>query len=154
MKQKKRLAKEERLDIFVGNWQNSGRVMPGSFGPGGKVVGTTSYGWAVGGKWLQFTSNLELPGMGKYEVQGGVVFNHQTDKYDAYAANNLGILMVYEGDWVDETTLEFLLTHPHPVGRVRIVYQILPNGSIQMNSDSLGHSGKFETYFETALVRM
>ena len=153
MNQRIRLPEEECLDFFVGNWQNSGKVIPGSFGPGGQVVGTTSYVWAVGGKWLQYISKLDLPGMGRYEVQGGVVFNSQTKKYEAYAVNNIGTLMVYDGDWVDNTTLVFMLTYPIPAGRARVVYQKQPNGSIQMKSDKLLESGEFETYFETNLFR-
>jgi len=141
MKQQNQSSQEERLDVFLGKWDNSGRVMPGSFGE-----------WAVGDKWLQYTSRLELPGMGRYEVQGGVVYNNQTGKYDAYAVNNMGALMVYEGDWLNETTLEFTLTHPAPTGRARIVYQILPNSTIQMNSDRLTDNETFETYFETVMA--
>jgi Protein of unknown function (DUF1579) len=153
MKQPIRSPQEERLDFFVGNWKNSGKLMPGSLGPGGDIVGTTSYAWAVGGKWLQYTSNLELPHMGKYEVQGGVVFNNQTKKYEAYAVNSTGALMVYKGDWIDKNTLVFLLTYPPPADQARIVYHKLPDGSIQMKSDQLQEDGEFETYFETYLVR-
>jgi hypothetical protein len=153
MKQHIKSPEEKRLDIFVGRWNNTGHVMPGPFGPGGEIIGTTSYKWALGDKWLQYTSRLELPGMGKYEVQGGVVHNNRTGKYDAYAVNNLGTLMVYEGEWLDETTLVFLLTYPTPAGRARIVYRTLPNSSIQMNSDRLAKNGKFETYFETEMVQ-
>jgi hypothetical protein len=153
MGKKIKLPQEERLEFFVGNWKNAGKIMPDSFGPGGDVTGTTSYVWTVGGKWLQYNSILELPGMGNYEVQGGVVFKPQTKKYEAYAINNMGALMVYEGDWVDETTLVFLLTYPIPAGRARIVYHKLADGSIQMKSEKLQEDGEFETYFETNMVR-
>lgn len=153
MVQQKKLPEEERLDFFVGNWKNSGNVLPGPFGPGGVVVGTTSYVWAVGGKWLQYISNLDLPGMGKYEVQGGVVYNDQTKIYDAYAVNNIGKLMVYDGRWLDKNKLVFMQTFPNPAGQARIVYQKLPNGSIKMKSKKLLDSGEFETYFETYLIR-
>lgn len=152
MRHQNRSAEEELLTVFVGQWRNSGRVTPGPFGPGGEITGKTLYKWAVGHKWLQYISRLELPGMGEYVVQGGVVYNDRTGKYDAYAANSLGNLMVYEGEWVNETTLVFLHTHPLPVGRARIVYRILPEGAIRMESDRLKENDKFETYFETKMV--
>jgi hypothetical protein len=154
MRKQNRSAEEELLDIFIGQWHNSGRVTPGPFGPGGEISGTTAYKWAIGDMWLQYISRLILPGMGKYEVQGGVVYNNRTGKYDAYAANNLGNLMVYEGEWVNETTLVFLHTHPLPAGRARIVYRILPEGAIRMESDRLAENDKFETYFETEMVQV
>jgi hypothetical protein len=148
-----RSPKEAQLDFFVGDWHNSGRVMPGPFGPGGAITGSTSYQWAVGNKWLQFTSLLDLPGMGQYEVHGGVAFNVQSGKYDAYAANNLGNLMVYEGEWTDEHTLVFVHTHPTPAGKARLIYRKQPDGSIQMQSDQRDESGDFKTYFETNLMK-
>ena len=143
----------DRLDTFIGQWNNSGQVMPGPFGPGGEISGTTSYYWGVQGNWLQYISHLELPGIGKYEIQGGIAYNTQSEKYDAYAVNNLGALLVYEGEWEDETNLVFILIHPAPVGRGRICYKILPKKSIQMRSDRLSENGEFETYFETHMIQ-
>jgi hypothetical protein len=148
------IAPEEAiLESFVGNWQNTGKLSPGPFGPGGEITGSTSYGWGVGGKWLQYESHLELPGFGNYEVQGGVAFNPQTGKYDAYAVNSLGNLMVYKGEWENESTLIFILTYPDPTGRARVVYHILPGGSIQMYSDRKNENGDYETYFKTVMVK-
>jgi len=142
----------DRLDIFIGQWKNAGQVIPGPFGPGGEISGSTSYYWGVQGKWLQYISRLELPGIGKYEVQGGIAYNTQSEKYDAYAVNNMGALLVYEGEWVDETNLVFILLHPTPAGTGRICYEILPKKSIRMRSDSLAENGDFETYFKTLMV--
>jgi len=152
MNQPMKTPEEEMLDIFEGTWKNTGHMITGSFGPGGKITGTTSYSWEIGGKWLQYTSRLELPGLGYYEVQGGVVFNHQTGKYDAYAINSFGNLMVYQGDWSDDTTLVFTLIHPAPVGSARIVYQKHPDGTIRMYSDRKIENSGFETYFETDML--
>ena len=101
-------------------------------------------------QWLNCSCEI---GMGNYEVQGGVVFKPQIKKYEAYAVNSIGALMVYEGDWVDETTLIFLLIYPTPAGRARIVYHKLADGSIQMKSEKLQEDGEFESYFETNMVR-
>lgn len=151
MDQPDRPAEEHRLDVFVGSWQNTGSIQPGAFGPGGAIGGSTTYKWAVGGRWLQYTSRLELPGMGRYEVHGGVAYNDASKKYDAYAANSLGALMVYEGEWMDGNRLLFLLSYPAPAGRARISYTIQPDGSIQMDSERLLDNGEFETYFQTIM---
>ena len=148
-----RSTEEEMLDFFVGKWKNSGHVMPGSFGPGGPAAGETSYHWDVGGKWLLYISRLELPGMGEYEVHGGVAFNSQVGKYDAYAINNLGNLMVYEGEWTDDATLVFSLIHPKSEVRARVVYRKLPDGAFTMASENESQEGKFVPYFETDFVR-
>jgi hypothetical protein len=145
---------EAMLGIFVGNWQNTGQLAPGPFGPGGEITGTTSYSWGVGGVWLQYSSLLELPGLGGYEVQGGVSINRQTGKYNAYALNSLGNLMVYQGEWINKTTLIFTLTYPPPAGRARVVYHKLPGGSIRMCSDNKTESGDYETYFETVMTKV
>ncbi len=154
MDQQIKTPEEEMLDIFVGHWQNTGHLTPGPYGPGGEITGTTSYGWGVGGKVLQYTSHLELPGMGSYEVQGGVVYNNQTGKYDAYAINSLGALMVYQGEWTGDTTLVFTLTYPIPAGGALVVYHKLPGGSIRMCSDRKTGSDEYETYFETIMRRL
>jgi hypothetical protein len=154
MNQQMVIPEEEILNIFVGNWQNTGNLPPGPFGPGGEITGDTSYGWGLGGKVLQYTSCLELPGMGRYEVQGGVIYNRQNEIYDAYAVNSLGALLVYQGKWTDETTLTFSLAYPGTAGGARVVYCILPGGSIQMVSDRMTRRGEYETYFETNMKRL
>ena len=50
MGKRSRAAAEERLNFFVGDWQDAGHAQPGPFGPGGATTGRTTYGWQVGGK--------------------------------------------------------------------------------------------------------
>ena len=127
---------------------------PNECGRGGATTGRTTYRWKVGGKWLVYTSHMDIPGMGEYVVHGGVAFNGQTAKYDAFAINNLGNLMVYEGMWTDRTTLVFTLIHPPPAGRSRVVYRILSEKSMHMSSERLAESGEFEAYFYTEMTRL
>ncbi len=148
-----RSAKEKMLGFFVGDWNNSGHVLPGPFGAGGPATGHTNYHWDVGGKWLLYISRLELPALGRYEVHGGVAFNGQAGKYDAYAINNLGALLVYEGEWTDDATLVFTLVHPKSHGGARVVYQKSPDGSFKMTSENETEEGKFVPYFETDFIR-
>ena len=148
----KRSPDEARLDCFVGEWTNTGTVFPGPFGPGGPVTGRTSYRWDLGNRWLLYVSRLELPGLGAYEVRGGVTYNRQANQYDAYAINNLGSLLVYEGEWTDKTTLVFTLVHPQP-DSARVTYQEQPDGAIVMTSARASANGSFETYFVTDLTR-
>jgi hypothetical protein len=141
-----------KLDFFVGNWHNTGQVYPGPFGPGGPSTGTTTYCWELDGKWLMYTSRLSLPGLGAYEVQGGVTYNPRSQRYDAFAFNNLGALLVYDGHWGDDSQLVFNLTYPP--GRSRVVYIKLPDGRIQMNSENSKDGITYEAYFETTLSRV
>lgn len=143
-----RSAEEKLLEFLIGKWNNAGRMSPSPLGPGGPATGETSYHWALGGKWLLYVSRLELPGLGRYEVHGGVAFNSRAGKYDAYAINSLGNLLVYEGEWVDGTTLAFMLVHPPPRDRARVVYHTLPDGSFRMTSENAAEGGGFVPYFE------
>jgi predicted enzyme related to lactoylglutathione lyase len=141
------------LDVFVGDWNNAGQLFPSPSGPGGPAAGQTSYRWGVGGKWLLYTSRLNLPGLGKYVVHGGVAFHKQSGKYDAYAINTLGSLLVYEGEWTDseqheDAVLVFTLVHPPPHGRARVVYRVRPDGSFTMTSENATPQGTFAPYFE------
>jgi hypothetical protein len=154
MGQRPRAAAEERLDFFVGDWQDAGHAQAGSFGPGGATTGRTMYRWRVGGKWLLYTSHMDIPGMGSYVVHGGVAFNGQTGQYDAFAINNLGNLMAYEGTWTDQATLVFTLIHPPPGGRSRVIYRTLSDGSMRMRSEQRTDSGDFRAYFETEMTRL
>lgn len=149
---KPRSAEEERLDFFVGDWSNTGSLLPGPFGPGGPVSGETGYHWGVGGRWLLYASRFELPGMGAYEVQGGVAYDSQAGRYDAYAVNSLGNLLVYEGEWTDDDTLAFLLVHPTP-GSARVVYRRLPGSGLEMLSETASEEGGFTPYFEIGFTR-
>jgi hypothetical protein len=97
---------------------------------------------------------MAIPGMGSYEVHGGVTFNGRTGKYDAFAANSLGNLIIYEGTWTDRTTLVFTLTHPPPAGRSRVVYRTLADGSIHMSSQRMNEDGEWKAYFETEMRRV
>jgi hypothetical protein len=148
-----RTEEEARLEFFVGDWTNAGHVAPGAFGPGGPTTGETRYRWDVGGKWLLYQSRLELPGLGGYEVHGGVAHNARTGKYDAYAVNNLGNLLVYEGVWTDERTLAFTLVHPPSDSSARVIYRKLPDGSFTMASETAAEDGEFVAYFQTDFRR-
>jgi hypothetical protein len=148
-----RSTEEQRLEFLLGEWQNSGHMTPGPFGPGGPATGETNYHWAVGGKWLLYVSRFELSGLGSYEVHGGVAFTSRVGKYDAYAINSLGNLLVYEGGWTDEDTLAFVLVHPPPRDRARVVYHRLPDGSFTMTSENASQEGQFVPYFEISYVR-
>ena len=149
----KRSPDEAKLDCFVGDWVNTGSVSPASFGPGGPVTGETSYHWDLGNRWLLYTSQLELPGLGAYEVRGGVAWNPNANRYDAYAINNVGSLLVYEGKWTDDTTLVFTLVHPQP-GNAQVTYQRQPDGAIVMTSARASTDGSFEPYFVTDMARL
>jgi hypothetical protein len=153
MNRQRRSTEEEVLEFLLGEWKNSGHMSPGPFGPGGPATGETSYHWAVGDKWLLYISRLELSGLGRYEVRGGVAFNRQSHKYDAYAINSLGNLLVYEGQWTDENTLTFVLVHPPPRNRARVLYHRLPDGSFKMTSENASEEGAFVPYFEIIYLR-
>jgi hypothetical protein len=148
-----RPTEEEMLEFLTGEWNNAGHMSPGPFGPGGPATGETSYHWAVGGKWPLYISRLELPGLGHYEVHGGVAFNSRAGKYDAYAINSLGNLLVYEGVWTDQNTLIFMLVHPPPRDRARVVYHKLSDGSFKMTSENAAEEGEFVPYFEIDYLR-
>jgi hypothetical protein len=152
MNSQSRPEEEKMLEFFVGDWVNSAQVSPGPFGPGGPATGETSYRWDVGGKWLLYVSRLQLPGLGGYEVHGGVAFNRQAGRYDAYAVNSLGNLLVYEGEWSDDVTLVFRLVHPQPHDQAQVVYHKLPDGWFQMTSETASDEGEFVPYFETTAV--
>ncbi len=139
---------EAKLNIFVGDWKNQGTVYPGRFGPGGDSTGETTYRWEVGNKWLYYDSRLHLPGMGDYEVHGGVAYDAQVGKYRAFAFNSLGILLVYTGYWED-TRLIFDLVHPHPKKPSRVVYHTFPDNTFEMHSETSEDGINFTPYFET-----
>ena len=140
------------LDFFVGNWELAGQVLPGRFGPGGATHGVTVYGWELGGTWLSFHSELSLPGLGNYEVNGGVAYDGRRHIFQSFAYNSLGILIVYDGVWEDPDTLVFTSTYPAP-NQARVIYRKLPGDAILMRSEQICPSGVFETYFETTLTQ-
>jgi hypothetical protein len=63
---------EARLEFLVGEWVSSDRSYAGPNGPGGTSEGLASYRWEVGGKWLIYDFRSTIPGLGPYEVRGGV----------------------------------------------------------------------------------
>jgi hypothetical protein len=142
-----------RLDFLVGDWSNTGQVFPGPFGPGGPVTGQSEYRRELGGAWLMYVSRLHLPGLGRYEVQGGATFDRAAGKYRAYAANNLGVLIAYDGAWDDEARLVFTAAYPPSPNGARVIYQKLPDGSVKFISERSVNGGPFEAYFETTLAR-
>ncbi len=143
----------KRLTFLEGDWVNAGQLEPGPFGPGGAISGRTSYTWDVCGSWLTYKSSLELPGLGSYEVTGGVSVALQGEEYQAYAANSLGNLIVYEGWWESETRLVFTQDFPAPAGMTRVIYEKLSGGEVRMLSERRSGSGDFEVYFETRMKR-
>ena len=141
------------LEFLVGEWTNSGHLLPGPFGPGGPVIGVTTHHWAVGDRWLLYTSKLDLPGLGPYQVHGGVAYSGRAGVYDAFAVNSLGNLLIYEGRWTDEATLAFFLVHPEPRGRARVVYHRLPDGLFNMTSENLSDEDAWLVYLELSYAR-
>lgn len=150
---RRRLAEELRLDFLLGDWRAAGVVHPGRFGPGGASTGTTSYRWELDDKWLLYTSRLLLPGLGLYEVRGGLSHDSNAGLYHAFAFNNLGILLIYTGAWESETRLVFTLTHPPALEKARVVYVKSPDGSVQLISESSVDGVTYQAYFETTLSR-
>ena len=61
-----------QLAFLEGSWVNHGHIAAGPLGPGGAISGSTTYRWDIGNVWLTYKSQLELSGLGKYEVSGGV----------------------------------------------------------------------------------
>ena len=141
------------LEFLVGEWRNTGQVPQGAFGPGGLVEGKTIFHWGVGNEWLLYLSRLVLPGLGEYEVQGGFNFKPRTARYQAYAINSLGNMMIYDGEWVDEHTLVFTLINPGKEGSGRVMYIKQPQGSVIMRSERSTENGDFAVYFETIMKR-
>jgi len=138
-----------KLDFLEGLWTNTGTVAAGAFGPGGPVSGITVYRWEIGNAWLVYKSTLKLPGLGKYEVSGGVSYDSRRSRYIAYAANSMGNLLIYDGSWESDSSLVFLQVFPEPGGLARIRYQKIDDRTIRMLSDRKTETGEFETYFET-----
>ena len=132
----------ELLDFFVGNWKLAGQVLPGRFRPGGPTQGASVYQWELGGMWLSFQSQLSLPGLGSYEVNGGVAYDGRRRIFQSFAYNSLGALIAYDGRWEDQDTLVFTSTYPAP-NQSRVLYRKLPGGAILMRSEqatALAHS--------------
>lgn len=147
-------SQEERLlEGFVGDWRNSGLVYPGRFGPGGDISGETCFRWQLHERWLCFDSRLQLPGMGAYQVQGGVTWDGAAGQYRSWAANSLGILLVYKGRLEGETRLVFDQIHPSSPQRARVVYTLAGQGRLLMRSETSTDGVSYSPYFETVMKR-
>lgn len=148
-----RSPEEARLDFLLGDWRSSDRLHPGRHGPGGTSRGTASFAWRVGGRWLEYDFRTTLPGLGVYEVHGGVAHNPQSGAYRAYSVNSMGNLLLYDGEWENEDTLVFTLIYPERQEDTRISYTILSGGTVRMTSERPTGTGGREVYFETVLSR-
>ncbi|MCE2489465.1 MAG: DUF1579 family protein [Anaerolineae bacterium] len=140
------------LDDFVGEWRNSGIVHPGRFGPGGETSGETRFYRQMQGRWLCFESRLQMPGMGEYQVQGGVTLDDDGG-YRSWAANNLGNLLVYEGRIEGGQRLVFDQVHPIAAPRARVIYTLPGDGRLLMRSENSADGNSWSTYFETTMTR-
>jgi hypothetical protein len=148
-----RPAEEARLDFLLGEWNSSDRTYPGPHGSGGASEGAASYSWRVGGKWLLYDFRTNLPGLGLYEVHGGVTYEPGSGKYRAYAVNSQGNVLLYRGAWEGDGTLVFTLIHPERQEDHRITYTKLSDGTVRMTSERPTEGGFREVYFETILSR-
>ena len=151
---RERTPAERLLDAFVGDWRNSGSVQPGRFGPGGNISGETSFRWQLHKRWLCYDSRLQLPGMGAYQVQGGVTHDDNAGMYRAWAANNVGKLLVYEGCLEDKIRLVFDQVHPPSPQRARVIYTLPGDGRLLMSSETSADGLTFTPYFETTMTRI
>ncbi len=140
------------LDDFVGEWRNSGIVHPGRFGAGGAICGETRFHRQLQGRWLCFESRLQMPGMGEYQVQGGVI-QDDDGGYRSWAANNLGNLLVYEGRLEEGQKLVFDQVHPVAAQRARVIYTLPGDGRLLMRSLNSVDGNSWSTYFETTMTR-
>jgi len=142
-----------RLEFLVGEWRSTNASYPDASGPGGTSQGKASYTWGIGGTWLLFSFHSDLPGLGRYQVDGGVSYEKEAKLYKAYSANSLGNLLVYEGTWETEDRLAFSLVYPKVQPDTRVSYTSLPDGSVRMTSERPAEGGGREIYFETLLER-
>ncbi len=144
---------EEKLDFLVGSWTSLDKTFAGPDGPGGTSQGRASYEWELGGKWLNYHFRTELPGLGPYEVKGGVVYDRETGLYKAFAINTLGKLLTYEGRWESDRMLAFGLVFPRPEADTRVSYIRESDGVVRLTSERPGKEGGRELYFETVMSR-
>jgi len=144
---------EAKLDFLLGEWTSSDQTHPGPQGPGGSSEGTASYRWEVGGAWLVYDFQTEIPGMGSYAVRGGVAYVPAELKYVSYAVNSGGALLLYDGAWESENTLVFTLVYPRRDADTRVSYTRRNDGTVRMTSERPAKEGGRELYFETLLSR-
>ncbi len=151
--QQMRSTNDTKLDFLVGEWKSSDRTYPGPGGAGGTSAGEASYRWEVGGRWLIYDFRSDLPGLGPYEVRGGVAHDSSTGKYHAYSVNSLGALLLYDGAWEGNEILVFTLVYPKHDADTRITYTKGADGTVRMTSERPAEGGGREVYFETLLSR-
>jgi hypothetical protein len=103
--------------------------------------------------WLQYEFRTDLPGLGPYEVHGGVAHDAAAGEYRAYSVNSFGKLLLHAGCWESDDTLTFTLVYPEREIDTRVSYTKLPDGRIRMTSERPAAGGGREIYFETILSR-
>lgn len=143
----------KKLDFLIGEWSTSDLSFSGEDEQAIPSSGQASYHWGVGQKWLLYLYRSELPEIGMYEVHGGFTYDAQAEKYKAFAANSLGLLMIYDGKWETEDKIDFSLVHPQVQPDTRVSYTRLKDGSIRMMSERPDNSGGREIYFESIFVQ-
>jgi len=140
-----------KLEFLIGDWRSTDRSYPAQGMEAGTSHGLAVYHWDLGRSWILYLFRTSLPGMGAYEVHGGFTYDPRVKLYKAFAANSLGLLMVYDGDWETEDKLVFSLIHPQVQPDTRVSYQKLADGKVQMRSERPAEGGGRELYFETFL---
>jgi hypothetical protein len=133
-----RSSDDAKLDFLVGEWTSSDTIYPGPGHAGGTSAGQASYRWEVGGTWLIYDFRTDLPGLGPYEVRGGVAYDSSAGKYQAYTVNNLGALLLYDGVWEGDETLVFTLLYPKREADTRVTYIKGADGAVRMTSEHPG----------------
>lgn len=149
----------ERIDFLVGHWYLHPRALaipPGSSpAPAGvDAAGEVHYRWHPGTLWLSFDLSATLPGVGGYELSGGVTFEPQSRAYVAYAVNNLGPRVIeYRGQWKDEATLVFDSVAGRGGKLARVQYVRRPDGNVVFSASESPDGNEYHTYFEAVLTR-
>jgi hypothetical protein len=146
-------SQSDRLDFFVGSWNQSNRFFASELGPAGSGIGISEYRWGLGHKWLMFDSRFEAPGIGTYQAHGLIAQTDGAGHYRAFVFNSLGSVVEYDGIWADDSRLVFTATSGTNAGRARVVYQKRADGSVRFTAEKLTSDGRFEPYFESILVR-
>jgi hypothetical protein len=146
-------AGDARLDFLVGEWATRNTHHAGPAGPAGTSNGTTRCRWDMAGVWLLYESSFEAPGLGPYEVRGGVARDARTGGYRAFAYNTLGALVEYEGAWQAEGRLVFTALRTAPGRGAHVVYEKRPDGSVRFVAESERDDGGFAPYFESSMTR-
>jgi hypothetical protein len=149
----------ERLDFLAGHWYLHPRapVVPSSSpsAPAGAgAAGEVHYDWHPGNLWLSFILSATLPGVGLYEVSGGVTFEPQSRAYVAYAVNNLAPQVIeYRGRWKDRATLVFDSVGARGGKLARVQYARRPDGNVVFSASESPDGNAYHTYFEAVLSR-